>query len=203
MTNIEPTDLTKYLEYPKSLTCIYGNPAAGKTTFCLLAALAEKGKVVFIDTENSFSIDRIKQINGSLPENLFLIKVNSFKEQSQLIENLLKLKGKIDLIIIDSFTYHYRKELQEKKDVNFKLSKQLSILAEISRESKIPIILTSQIYSTMDNNIEPVGGNMLKNWCQCLIKLEKNNERKIILEKHPQNKILNSIFEIVNKGIKF
>jgi len=202
MTNTGSIYLNQYFEYPNSLTCIYGNPAAGKTTLCLLAALAEKGKVIFIDTENSFSTERIKQIKQSIPENIFLLKANSFKEQNQLIENLLKLKGKINLIIIDSFTYYYRKELQEKKDVNPKLSKQLSILAEISRETKIPIILTSQIYSTMDNNIEPVGGNMLKNWCQCLIKLEKNNERIITLEKHPKNKILNTRFEIVKEGIK-
>ncbi len=202
MVNTGSKALDSYFNYPESLTCIYGSPASGKTTLCFLAALYEKGKIVFIDTENGFSTDRIRQLGGKVPENIFLLKAKDFNEQCNLVENLLKLKDKVSLIIIDSFTRYYRKELQEKKDVNPKLSRQLSILSEISREAKIPIIVTSQIYSTMDKNIEAVGGRMLKNWCPCIIKLEKEQERKIILEKHPEKLFLDKKFEIINDGIK-
>ena len=46
---------------------IYGPAAAGKTTYCLLTSIsmAKKGKkVMFIDTENGFSIERLKQLCG-------------------------------------------------------------------------------------------------------------------------------------------
>ena len=47
------------------LTMIYGNAASGKTTSCLLAAIAcarNNGKIIFVDTENSFDSDRLKQL---------------------------------------------------------------------------------------------------------------------------------------------
>jgi len=192
-------NLDKDFLYPKALNCIYGEPATGKTTLCLMAAASEQGKVIFLDTENSFSINRIEQIKGRIPDNIFLIKVRDFKEQCKAIENLLKLKGKISLVIIDSLTFHYRKELQEKKDVNSRMSRQLSILSELAREG-IPILATSQVYATFDNKINPVGNKMLKNWSGCIIRLEKE-PRKLIIEKHPENKSLEMGFDIVNEGI--
>lgn len=194
------SNLDNFFIYPNAISCIYGKPATGKTTLCLLAASAEKGRVIFIDTENSFSVERIKQINNTLPDNIFLINVKNFKEQCKAVENLLNLKKQAALIIIDSFTAYYRKELQEKKDVNSRLSRQLSILAELSREG-IPVILTGQVYSTLDNRTEPVGSNMLKNWSNCIIRLE-NEPRIFVLEKHPDKKALSLPFDIVSKGIE-
>ena len=45
-------------------TTIYGPSGSGKTNVAILAALesAEKGKVIFIDTEGGFSIERAKQL---------------------------------------------------------------------------------------------------------------------------------------------
>ncbi|MEK6816807.1 MAG: hypothetical protein AABY09_04280, partial [Nanoarchaeota archaeon] len=95
-------------------------------------------------------------------------------------------KDMIDLIIVDSLSMHYRQEMQDKNDnANSKLSRQLSILSEMTR-SNIPVIITSQVYSTMSNGINPVGGNMLKNWSKCLIKLEFERKRTLTIEKHPE-----------------
>ena len=60
-------DLNKWLEggYEKDiLTLFYGPSASGKSNFVMLAAChqAKKGKkVIYIDTEAGFSIDRIKR----------------------------------------------------------------------------------------------------------------------------------------------
>ena len=61
-------DIDKWLEggYEKGIiTTFYGPSAAGKSNFVLLAACyqAENKKVIFIDTEGSFSLDRINQIS--------------------------------------------------------------------------------------------------------------------------------------------
>ena len=53
------------------ITTLYGAAGSGKSNIAMLAALdvASGGeKVIFIDTEGSFSIDRVKQITGDLPE---------------------------------------------------------------------------------------------------------------------------------------
>ena len=74
------------------INLIYGPAASGKTTYCLSASIfmAKKGaKVIFIDTENGFSIERLKQLCGGdyrkIIDNLFLLtnsisssKVNPF-----------------------------------------------------------------------------------------------------------------------------
>ena len=64
------TDLDEWLAggYENDIiTTLYGPAGSGKTNLCLIAAanLASQGKkVIFIDTEGGFSIERLKQIAG-------------------------------------------------------------------------------------------------------------------------------------------
>lgn len=187
------------IDYNNSISCVYGKPATGKTTLCLMAAKNEKGKVIFIETENGFSAERMKQIAGKIPDNFVLMPVRSFEEQCKAVENLLKLKGKVSLIIIDSFTALYRQELQNKKDVNPLLSRQLSILKEMSATA--PVLITSQVYMTMDKkDIGPIGSNMLKSWCNNLIKLYNDGKKRALyIEKGGNGNIC---FQITNEGIR-
>ncbi len=48
------------------ITMIAGPPASGKTNLSILAACsrAKEGKVIYVDTEGGFSIERIKQVVG-------------------------------------------------------------------------------------------------------------------------------------------
>lgn len=132
-------DLNKWLHggYEKDIiTTIYGPAGIGKTNFCLAAVasqLKRGGKVIFIDTEGGFSIERIRQIiqlkklenrnqeknvfEGML-ENLILLKPTNFEEQWKAFGELLKeLKSdrqkNISLIIVDGMTMLYRLELAE------------------------------------------------------------------------------------------
>lgn len=183
------------LDYEKEITCIYGEGASGKTTFAKIAAIkfAENGKVIFIDTENGFNLERFKQLGGEeYLENIFILKPKNLQEQELQIKNLSKIKN-LKLIIIDTIGHFYR--IEDKKSANISMHIQFNILSEISK--KIPVILINQIYSFNDKD-KMVGGDMFKNWSKKIIKLEKD-PRKIILEK-PNFKQIN--FEIVNEGIK-
>ena len=172
-------DLNKFLSggYEKEIiTTICGNAGTGKTNLCLLASVsqAKKGnKVIYIDTEGGFSIERVKQIAGNeyeeILKNIILLKPTSFEEQKKAFSSLLKEireKGKIGLIIIDGMTMLYRLELAEKaqkekesreksqeknkdniKEANSELARQMRILAEISRKQNIPVIITNQVYT--------------------------------------------------------
>lgn len=199
--------------YDKVVTIIYGPAASGKTTLAMLAAIeqAKYGeKVVFIDSENGFSIERLRQLAGSdfeeVLHNIILFKVKSFIEQADKIDKLeLLIKtGKISLVIVDTIGVYYRLKL---KDDAYKANKsmdlQLRILTNISRNG-IPVILTEQVYADLSKNgeINLVGGNMLRNWSKCLIELEKiNSKKKAIIRKHESLTNKEVLFEIKEKGI--
>ncbi len=227
-------DLNRWLRggYEKDvITMIAGPPGSGKTNFVILTACSQikKGKkVLFIDTEGGFSIERIKQIIGEgyekIIENILLLEPTNFEEQKKCFSNLVKKMKKehIGLLIIDGMAMLYRLELgdaiksrddEKIKQVNREVAKQMRDLAEIARKKKIPVIITNQVYSEFikedewGNKTERattiVGGDLFKYWSKCIIELKyEKGKRKAILLKHrslPEKEIN---FEITHKGIK-
>jgi DNA repair protein RadB len=225
-------DLNKWLfgGYEKDIiTTLYGPAGSGKTNFCILvtASQAKKGnKVIYIDTEGGFSVDRFKQILSddwkTALENIMLMKPTTFQEQWDAFGKLLKeLKANksISLIIVDGMTMLYRLELAECHDdikkvheINSRLARQMRMLAEIARKHSIPVIITNQVYSSFISDhdmqagkakeVNMVGGDILRYWSKCLIELQsERGKRKAILKKHRslEEKELN--FYINNSGI--
>jgi len=226
-------DLNKWLYggYEKDIiTTIYGPAGSGKTNFCILAAAsqAKKGnKVIFIDTEGGFSVERLKQILSdeyeNALENIILMKPTTFQEQWDAFSKLLKeIKSSkaISLIIVDGMTMLYRLELAESREdvkkvqeINSKLARQMRMLAEISRKHAIPVIVTNQVYSEFQTeedfkkgikkSVNMVGGDILRYWSKCLIELQNNNgKRKAILRKHRSLEEKELVFYITNSGIR-
>ena len=181
--------------YPlNKFTLIYGEPATGKTTLALIATqgqIKHNKKVIYIDTENGFSLERLKQLNPELKDfnNIITLKPKNFKEQEKLILNLPKKN--VSLIIIDTIGNYYRKE--KKPEANESLIKQLTKLKEINNNN-IPILLINQVYTNLEGETIPVSNNIITNFSKNIIKLEK--EPRII--KHKKNKLQ---FQITDKGI--
>jgi len=196
-------DLNEFFNYEDMAIMIYGEAATGKTTFCLIAAIeyAKQGKVIFLDTENSFSIERIKQLYPDYKKiinNIFLFKINNFSEQKNQFNKLKEItkSSKAKLIIIDTIGMHYRIALKkDPSNINKEMAKQLGLLSDISKE--IPVLMTNQIYHTLNNETKMVGGNMLKNFSKCLIQLKKD-PRRIVLQKPEQKEMF---FKIIKEGI--
>jgi DNA repair protein RadB len=229
-------DLNKFLHggYESDIiTTIYGPGGSGKTNFCMLAVAScsqRGGKVIFIDTEGGFSVDRFEQIHkGNKNEiekslgNIILLKPTNFKEQEENFQTLLReiKRTQISLIVIDSIAMLYRLELAEAirsentyniQQVNRNLAKQLRILNEIARKRNIPIIITNQVYASYIKDgfgedqmkrTNMVGGDLLKYWSKCLIELQQNiAKRKLVLRKHRSLPEKSMSFEIVNEGIR-
>lgn len=212
------------------ITTFYGGPGCGKTNFCMAAAVsqAKKGnKVIFIDTEGGFSSERVKQLiashgtNGSsgkepisiekVLENILVLKPTNFKEQREAFNQLLKhVNDKVSLIVVDGMTMLYRldfadaraKEIADVQEVNSALTKQMRLLAEISRKQNIPVLVTNQIYK-WENETRMVAGDIVKYWSKCLIELaNERGRRTAFLKKHRSLPEKNMDFQIYDGGIR-
>jgi DNA repair protein RadB len=226
-------DLNKWLEggYEKDvISMIAGPPGSGKTNFAILAACSQakkNTKVIFIDTEGGFCVDRVKQIAPETYEeilkNVLILECTSFSEQKKAFIKLLdKLKSEqIGLVVIDGMAMLYRLELGEAvrskddekiKQVNREVAKQMRALAEIARKQKIPVLITNQVYSDFlseedwrkgvrpEQNI--VGGDLFKYWSKCILELKnEGSKKKAILLKHRSLPRKEFGFEIRDKGI--
>jgi len=202
------------------ITTIYGPAGSGKTNLCILCATntARLGKkVIYVDTENNFSLDRFKQICSSINlnyakilNNIVFLKPASFEEQKKTFEKLKDIiNNKIGLIIIDSIAMLYRLELGKNDDVyevNRELGKQLAFLKEIASKKHIPVLVTNQVYADFEDKekVNIVGGDLLKYGSKCLIELQitPSGNRRAILKKHRALEAEKEItFKIVEGGI--
>jgi len=202
------------------ITTIYGPAGSGKTVLCLLCSInmARTGKkIVYVDCEGGFSLERLKQITSHISQDyrkilddIIFLKPTSFAEQKKSFEKLRDIvNDKIGLIVVDTIAMLYRLELGKDEDiheVNIELGKQISYLTEIARKKSIPVLITNQVYADFDdrNKVNIVGGDILKYGSKCLIELQitPNNNRRAILRKHrsiEEEKEL--LFKIVEGGI--
>lgn len=197
------------------ITTIYGPPGAGKTNFCLLAmaSLPEK-KILYVDTEASFSLARFKQVCPNYEEVLertVFLTPTTYSEQKDAFEFMKKsVDEKFGLIIVDSIASLYRLELGVSNDiqnVNRELSLHMALLTEIARKKRIPVIMTNQVYADMDDRdkVKTVGGDVTKYWSRVLLEIQKmkGDLRKITIVKHRSIKEGNFVvFRIVQDGLE-
>jgi len=198
------------------ITTVYGPAGAGKTCLCLLAVInmARNGKkIIYIDTEGGFSLERLKQIAldyKKILDRIIFLRPTNFKEQKKVFSQLKDIvNNKTGLIVVDTIAMLYRLELGkngEAQEVNRELGKQISYLSEITRKKKIPVLITNQVYANFDekDKVNMVGGDLLKYGSKCLIELQITpaNNRRVILKKHRSMEEEKEIlFKIVNGGI--
>ncbi len=229
-------DLDKFLHggYENDIiTTIYGPAGSGKTNFCMMAAVsqAKKGsKVIFIDTEGGFSVERVKQLAGKdhleeVLRNIMLLKPTSFEEQAKTFEVLLKelnTKTPIGLIVIDGISMLYRlvlaeasrkEDFKEVQNVNSELARQLRTLVQIARIRDICVLVTNQVYGEFlsfeeiqqgkEKVMHMVGGDILKYWSKCILELTSSRGRRMLwIRKHRSLPEKSLDFAIVNEGIK-
>lgn len=194
-----------------SITTFFGPPGIGKSTICfqyVCEFLKLNKKVIYIDTEGGFSVERIKQIYPEVNlNNIIVFSPKSFEEQQKSIHNLNKhiKSDNIGVIIVDSLVMLYRLKLGDNpQGINNELAEQLRLLTELSRTYKIPIIVTNQMYKdfeTKENKM--VGGTLARYWSKTIINLDFENEmRYASISKHKFKKEgEKKYFEINDKGV--
>ena len=175
------------------LCLVYGQSGTGKTSLAIQCAVrrARKGlKTIFIDSDNTFPLTRLEQITGrELPDVahlLFVFKPHTIRKQSLLVFRLDNYNlSTVALIVVDTVTTLYRAELASTENVfvqNMGLNWQLAYLREVALRYNIPILLTSQVRSVVQEDgekIEPVANRILTFWAQRILRLEATSTSRV------------------------
>ncbi len=200
----------------RTVTQIYGEPASGKSTLCLMAAVAslrEGNAVVYIDTEG-FSVERFTQVAGGhaaeFADRLYLFEPIDLAQQGAMLadaEGLLRKKDgtPVDLIVMDSATALYRTELDLGREALRRLSHHMIKLLGLAKKYDIPVLITNQIYMDVERDrVAGLGGTALEHLSKAIVRLEKKDSvRRAMLRKHrsrPEG--LSFDFVITEDGIR-
>ena len=172
------------------VTTIYGPAGSGKSNLTLLAVASTQGKVVFIDTEGSFSVDRLQQLapdTKDLLDRVILLKATTFEQQTNIISKLPQMVGEdVDLVIVDSIASQYRAAIARgEENLNNQLSHQLNTLYRVAADNELAVLITTQVYANIEEGgVNLVGGDIVKYNSKCLIELRNDEGREAILVKH-------------------
>lgn len=172
---------------------IHGRTGLGKTQLAhlmVVRALVEdkKGKAIYIDTENTFKIERVRdfaEANGlkaaDVLQRISVARAYSFDNQILLInkvEEMLQKDNTYKILVIDSLTAHMRSEFAGRgqlADRQAKLNKHMHDIMRIADIYNLVVVATNQIMSDpaamFANPDKPVGGNILTHNCSTMIYL--------------------------------
>lgn len=165
------------------VTEVYGPAGAGKTNFCIhfsLSAAERGGKVAYLDTEGGLSAERVRQIAGGtkIMKNILVKRVIDFWQQEETVDSICKKKNELSGVVVDSIVMLYRLALTDKTaaDVNKSLANQLHSLSLLAESSRIPVLVTNQVYTPFGEKGEclPVAGDILRYWPKTILSVEPN-----------------------------
>lgn len=170
----------------QAITETYGQFASGKTQLAFQLAVnvqlpREKGGLgkscLFIDTENTFSPQRIVSIAKAAKldsekalKHIYVARAFNSEHQIFLINKSPEMieKKNIGLIIIDSLTSHFRADYVGRGELaarQQKLNKHLHTLQRLADAFNIAVYVTNQVMARPDvlfgDPTRPVGGHVL------------------------------------------
>lgn len=186
-----------------SITEVFGEFRTGKTqlshTLCVSAQLPGAngytgGKVIFIDTENTFRPDRLREIadrfnldQNAMLDNVLYCRAYTSEHQYELMDSVAakfhEEPGVFKLMIIDSIMALFRVDFcgrGELADRQQKLAQMLSRLQKLSEEFNVAVFVTNQMTAdpgaTMSFQADPkkpIGGHILAHASTTRISLRK------------------------------
>ena len=203
----------------ESVSLIYGEAETGKTSLAVQCAVncARRGyKSLFIDTDGTFSYERLSQIAEYDYERIsplmIIMRPATFQDQSRAVDHLEKvINSKFGLIVVDTVTSLYRVELDEPKETyaaNRELNRQLAVLTQIAKTCGIAVLIVSQVRSVPlgeRTEMKPVATRVLNYWSDVVLDMRQTGQTRVIQvlrEKHPKIKGKGAIYvNIENSGI--
>ncbi|MBL7051609.1 MAG: DNA repair and recombination protein RadA [Nanoarchaeota archaeon] len=177
---------------------------------------------VWIDSENTFRPERIKQIcdeNGLDPMKILrnIKVVRAFNSDHQMmcaekVEDLIQKEGlKINMIIVDSLMTHFRSEFIGRGTLAMrqqKINKHMHVLMKIADQYNLAVYVTNQVMSKPDtffgDPTEAIGGNIVghNSATRLYLRRGKKGTRVAKLVDSPYLPDGECIFRITDKGIE-
>ena len=194
------------------VTLVYGEAGPGKTNLCLVMSrnVALQGKrVIYIDTEG-LSMERLRPMSGDdfneVVKKLLISEVHTFQDQEKMVEKGVKLaegNDDIGLIVVDSISMYYR--ASSRGDSRKTMVGQSTNLLQVARKKKIPVMITTQVFTDVDTGTyEALGGHALHHCAKTILRLDRLGlgKRRAVVMKHrhmPEGTAAD--FKIVQEGI--
>lgn len=189
----------------ESVSLIYGEAETGKTSLAVQCAVncARRGnKSLFIDTDGTFSYERLSQIAEydyeKISPLMIIMRPTTFQEQSKAIDQLEKVvTNKFGLIVVDTVTSLYRVELDDTEETyvaNRELNRQLAVLTQIVKTCGVAALVISQVRSVPFGEtveMKPVATRVLNYWSDIILDMKRTGQTrviKVLREKHPKIK---------------
>jgi DNA repair protein RadB len=197
----------------EAVSLIYGEAETGKTSLAVQCAVncARRGsKSLFIDTDGTFSYERLSQIAEydyrKISPLLIIMRPTTFQEQSRAIDQIEKvITSKFGLIVVDTVTSLYRVGLDDAEETyaaNRELNRQLAVLTQIVKTRGVAALIISQVRSVPFGEtveMKPVATRVLNYWSEVVLDMKQTGQTrviKVLREKHP--KIRGTGFVYVN-----
>jgi DNA repair protein RadB len=203
----------------EAVSLVYGEAETGKTSLAIQCAVncARRGiKSLFIDTDGTFSYERLSQIAEydfeKISPLIIITRPTTFQEQSRAIDSLEKvITNKFGLVIVDTATSLYRVELNDTAETysaNRKLNRQLAVLTQIAKTCGLVVLVISQVRSVPFGEtveMKPVATRVLNYWSDIVLDMRQTGQTrviKVLRKKHPKIKGTGAIYvKIENSGI--
>jgi RecA/RadA recombinase len=197
------------------ITHVYGEAAAGKTTFALqfVGALCRQDfGTIYINSENTSPVERLQQITlkpfRELESLVKILSPRGFSEQGVLLEDLvLYLRENTKLVVVDTLTKYYRLALEDKK-TNYsnhrELNRQAGLLKGLAQTHDVAVLVLNQVTARMHgvNDFEPVAGNIMDYWSDYVIKMKigKSQGERILKKLVPEGERLDCELFLAAEG---
>ena len=213
-----------------SITECYGAYGSGKTALAHQLAITAQlpraeggadGAVVWIDTEGTFRPERIQQMadkaemdSEKLLSNIKVVRAFNSDHQMLLaekVEELIKDKVPVRLVIVDSLMSHFRSEFVGRgtlADRQQKLNKHMHILLKLAHTYNVAVYVTNQVMSKPDtffgDPTEAIGGHIVAHASTTRLYLRrgKKGSRVAKLVDSPNLPDGECMFYITESGIK-
>lgn len=214
----------------QTITEFYGEYGSGKSQIChQLCVNAQlpyergglNGAALYIDTENTFRIERILQMTKHLelePEqivkNIIYAEAYTSDHQMLLLENADEVikKNNVRLIIVDSLTSHFRSEYIGREMLaprQQRLNKHMHKLIRLARAFNMVTVVTNQVMSKPDvffgDAVQPIGGHIVGHTSHTRIYLRRARRGTIRIARLVSSPYLpdgEEIFKISKNGIE-
>ncbi|MCK5261138.1 MAG: DNA repair and recombination protein RadA [Thermoplasmatales archaeon] len=213
----------------QAITEFFGEFGSGKTQIvhqiCINVQLPEEkgglnGHVFYIDTENTFRPDRIKQMaeaydldTDEILSKIHVARAYNSSHQMLLAEKVNELSKEFPtrLLIVDSLTSHFRAEFIGRgalADRQQKLNKHMHVLLRWGDLNNGVVLVTNQVSSKPDaffgDPTRPIGGHIVGHTATFRLYLRKSKGGKRIarLIDSPHLPEGEAVFSVSEKGIR-